>query len=195
MNTPTPLLKTDAAKRIAYGVVYQPDVPDSHGDFMVAEEIEKMAHKFLSKGLVTAIDSEHDLVDTGAVVVESFIARKGDLDFPEGAWVLGVHSPDEAQWAQVLKGEIGGFSMYGKAIREDEQTIELELPDDGLLWGATAECEGHQHRYVVKFDEEGNFLGGETDEVDGHSHTITKGTVTDEHGDHRHRFNFLENFT
>lgn len=193
MNTPTPILKTDAAKRIAYGVVYQPNVPDSHGDFMVAEEIEKMAHRFLSKGLVTSIDSEHNLVATGAVVVESFVARKGDEDFPEGAWVLGVHFPDEGQWADVVKGEIGGFSMYGKAMRAEEEVIEIELPDDGLLWGTTADYEGHSHRYVVKFDDDGNFLGGETDEVDGHTHTITKGTVTDEHDDHRHRFNFLEN--
>lgn len=195
MKGTSKILKTDDEKRIAYGVVYEPGVPDSHGDYMAADEIEKMAHKFVAEGRVNAIDREHDLVDTGVVVVESFVARKGDLDFPEGAWVMGVHFPDADDWELVKKGEIGGFSMYGLARREDDETlIEMELPDDGLLWGTTADCDGHSHKYVVKFDEEGNFCGGLTDEAsDGHSHKIMKGTVTEKDGDHRHRYDFLEN--
>lgn len=190
----TQVLKFDNEKRIAYGVVYAPDVPDAHGDFMEAGEIEAMAHRFLAEGRVTSIDTEHDLTDNGSVVVESFIARKGDPDFPEGAWVVGVHIPDAGLWEQVKKGEIGGLSMYGLVMMEDA-TLEIELPDDGLLWGETFDHEGHTHKYVIKFDEEGNFLGGMTDEVDGHSHVITRGTVTDRAGDvqHRHRYNFLEN--
>lgn len=194
MKPTSKILKTDDEKRIAYGVVYEPGVPDSHGDFMVAEEIEKMAHKFLADGRVLSIDTEHDLENNGSVVVESFVVRKGDPDFPEGSWVLGVHIPGDDLWTAVKKGEIGGFSMYGKALREDDATeIVMELPDDGLLWGTTAECDGHTHQYVVKFDEDGNFLGGLTDDAAGHSHQISKGTVTEKDSDHRHRFNFLEN--
>lgn len=194
MKAATKVLKFDNEKRIAYGVVYEPDVPDAHGDYMSAADIETMAHEFLAEGRVNEIDTEHNLENNGSKVVESFIARKGDDTFPEGAWVMGVHIPDDTLWEAVKKGEIGGFSMYGKAMREDEITvIEMELPDDGLLWGTTGECEGHTHRYVVKFDADGTFLGGSTDDEAGHSHKITKGTVTDKDGDHRHRYDFLEN--
>lgn len=188
--------KTDGEKRIAYGIVYEPGVPDSHGDYMTASEIEKAAHKFLANGSVKAIDTEHDLSANGAVVVECFVARKGDADFPEGAWVMGVHFPDEAEWDKVKKGEYGGFSMYGTAVREDDSDdVILELPDDGLVWGTTADAEGHSHRYVIKFDDEGRMVGGLTDEgPDGHTHTIQRGTVTETDGDHAHRFDFLENF-
>lgn len=186
-------MKFDAEKRIAYGVVYAPDVPDAHGEWMNAEDIELMAHRFLAEGRVRDIDTEHDLQDNGSVVVESFIAREGDPDFPVGAWVLGVHIPDDEKWEQVKKGEIGGFSMYGLAYA-DEAELTIELPDDGLLWGHTLEHDGHTHQFVVKFDENGQLLGGETDEVDGHRHTITRGTVTEPAGAfaHRHRFSYLE---
>lgn len=196
MNSTSKIRKTDDEKRIAYGIVYEPGVPDSHGDYMVASEIEKMAHKFLAEGRVTSIDAEHDLEDTEVLVVESFVARKGDPDFPEGAWVMGVHFPDPTRWALVKSGEIGGFSMYGKAMREDDaDTIEIEMPDDGLLWGTTAKAEdGHTHRYVVMFSEDGAFMGGMTEEAeDGHMHYITKGTVTEQVLEHRHRYDFLEN--
>ena len=184
--------KVDDDRRLVYGVVYEPDVPDSHGDFMRADTIEDMAHRFLSKALVHNIDTNHDLEANGSVVVESFIARSNDPDFPVGAWVLGVYVPDDDRWAEVKKGELGGFSLYGMAVRGDEVELEIELPEDGMVWGETYEHNGHTHRFVAKFDEKGNFLGGHTDEVDGHAHVITKGTVTDGGGsvDHNHRFDF-----
>lgn len=107
----------DAPKQIVYGEVYAPLVEDSHGDWMTAEQIELMAHKFMKSGRVKALDREHNLKETGAVVVESFIARKGDPDFAEGAWVLGCHVADSELWAAIEKGEVTGFSMYGQGVR------------------------------------------------------------------------------
>lgn len=185
--------KVDEDRRLVFGVVYEPNVPDAHGDFMLADTIEKAAHMFLSRAFVRNIDTNHDLEANGSVVVESFIARKGDPDFPEGSWVLGVHVPDDDRWAEVRKGELGGFSLYGVAERGEEVEIELEIPEDGIVWGVTAEHEGHTHRFVAKFDEAGNFLGGQTEEAeDGHFHMISKGTVTDSGGgaSHNHRFDF-----
>lgn len=190
---PIRVSKVDTDRRLAFGVVYEPNVPDAHGDFMLADTIEKAAHQFLARAFVHNIDTNHDLEANGSVVVESFIARKGDPDFPEGAWVLGVHVIDDARWEEVKKGELGGFSLYGMAERGEEVEIEIEIPEDGLVWGHTAAHDGHEHRFVVKFDEEGNFLGGQTDEAeDGHYHMISKGTVTDSGGgvSHNHRFNF-----
>lgn len=185
------IVKFDSAKRIVYGEVYAPYVLDSHGDFMCPEEIEKMAHDFLRKGFVNEIDTEHDLENNGSAVVESFVARPGDPDFTEGAWVMGVHVPGDAEWAMVEKGELCGFSMYGEAKTIDT-FIEVEVPDDGIAKGETQTCSDHQHQFIVKFDESGKFLGGETDEVDGHKHTISRGTVTDDAAGHNHRYNFRE---
>lgn len=189
MKTSCTFTKFDGDKRIAYGEVYAPNVPDSQGDFMVAEEIERMAHRFLSSGKVNEIDTEHDMEANGCRVVESFVARKGDPDFTPGAWVMGVLVPED-KWEAVKKGEFGGFSMYGSAMSE-ERVIEIEIPDDGILRGVTQGYDGHSHGYVLKFDSQGNFLGGETDDASGHSHKIQRGTVTEEHDGHRHRFSFL----
>lgn len=122
-----PLVKAVSEKQLAFGVVYAPDEIDSHGAFMTAPEIEKMAYEFMKSGKVNKIDTDHDLIENGSKVVESFIARKGDPDFPEGSWVMGVHIPDESIWQAVKKGELTGFSMYGKAKSRDVLvTVEEE---------------------------------------------------------------------
>lgn len=183
--------KFEQDKQVAYGEVYVPYVPDSQGDYMTPEEIERVAHNFLRNGKLDSIDTEHNLKKNGARVIESFIAREGDSDFAAGSWVLGVHIPDTETWKMVKSGDISGFSMYGTGRRK-QQVVEIEVPDDGVLFGKTADYEDHHHMYALDFDEKGNFLGGETDTVNGHTHTITKGTVTDAHAGHRHRFSFME---
>ncbi|MGQ7174092.1 XkdF-like putative serine protease domain-containing protein, partial [Escherichia sp. R-CC3] len=39
----------DEEKRLVYGIVYEPDTLDAHGDFTDAETIEKAAHEFMLK--------------------------------------------------------------------------------------------------------------------------------------------------
>lgn len=41
------IAKAEDEKKLVYGVVYEPDIADAHGDFMTAEEIQKAAHGFL----------------------------------------------------------------------------------------------------------------------------------------------------
>lgn len=186
-----PIKKSDAAKQIVYGEVYSPGVLDSQGEFMSAENIEKMAHDFMRKGLIKAIDTEHDQNENGSTVVESFVARPGDPDFAEASWVLGVHLPDD-QWAAVQKGEINGFSMFGRSQREARQ-LEIEIPDDGIVKGLTASAgeKPHFHEYLVRFSPTGEFMGGEAVGSD-HTHRITKGTATDVAQGHSHRFSYME---
>lgn len=183
--------KLDDDKQIAYGEVYIPMIPDSQGDFMTTEEIEKMAHRFMKDGLLRDVDTQHDLSDNGSIVVESFIVREDDPDFPiVGSWVAAVWVPDDI-WPLVKSGELGGFSMYGKGERIPTM-ITIEVPDNGILKGETDTAEDHTHRYTLRFNDVGEFQGGETNVIDGHSHKITKGTVTEEEDDHRHRFSFVE---
>lgn len=118
------LSKTVEEKQLAFGVVYAPDEIDTHGDFMTAEDIEKMAYAFMTSGNVNKIDTQHDLIENGSRVVESFIARAGDIEFPEGAWVMGVHIPDGEIWKSIKNGDLTGFSMYGTA-KKREVLIEI----------------------------------------------------------------------
>lgn len=181
--------KTDDEQQLVYGEVYAPGFPDSQGDFMSAENIQRMAFEFMRKGLVNKIDLHHTQVESGSYVVESFIARAGDPDFIPGSWVLGVKCSDHA-WSLVKSGELNGFSFDGEGFRV-ETVLEIEMPEN--IVGRTVEEHGHEHEFFVKYDSEGNFLGGVTGPgPDGHVHKILRGTVTELTDDHAHRFSFVE---
>lgn len=137
MKTQVSFRKFDAAKQIVYGIVYSPMIADSQGDWASAESIEKMAHDFNAKNRAHAIDIEHNLHPSGAAVVESFIARKGDPDYPEGAWAMGIRTPDDI-WELVKAKKINGLSMYGKGERvkkglPDQPTAKHELINGEIL--------------------------------------------------------------
>jgi len=181
-------------KRLVFAEVYAPDRPDADKEFMRAPEIEKMAYNFMRSMKLDSVDSQHDniLVD-GCCVVESFIARKGDPDFIEGAWVVGMHIDNDAMWEKIKKGEINGFSMEAMVIK-DAQTVELELPP--VLSGLTQKAEGHSHDFLVAYAEDGTFMGGRTSKAeDGHFHIIKRGTITEESDGHTHRFSHVEELT
>lgn len=183
--------KQDDELQIAYGEVYIPMVPDSDGEFMTAEEIRKMAHRFLAKGIPGNIDSYHDNRLVGAVVVESFIARADDPVFIAGAWVVGVHIPDPDLWQRVKSGEFNGFSMEATVKRRDVE-LEMVLPD--TIKGGTfpAGDPEHEHTFVVAYDDGGEFIGGRTNVVNGHYHDIIRGTITETAEDHFHKFAFVD---
>ncbi|MGE5528071.1 MAG: XkdF-like putative serine protease domain-containing protein [Patescibacteria group bacterium] len=108
--------KVDSAQQIVYGEVYVPNVRDTHGNWMTAEEIEKMAHRFLMKFRNTQIDLQHDMEPDEGVVVESFVARPGDPDFTPGAWVLATKVFKTETWQAIMNGEITGYSLYGLGV-------------------------------------------------------------------------------
>ena len=115
--------KSDDVKQIVYGEVYKPDESDTDGNWMTRETIEKMAHDFMSELKNDQIDRNHTGAKDKGAVVESFIVRKGDPDFVEGAWVVGVHVPDKGVWGQIVKGELTGFSIEGTAqLVEDKES-------------------------------------------------------------------------
>jgi hypothetical protein len=191
-ETFVPIKKMDAAKQIVMGEVYIPYVPDSQGDFMTPDEIERIAHNFLRNRRVFKVDTEHNLVENGSVVVESFIARPGDPDFTPGAWVVGTHIPDKTVWAKVESGEINGYSMYGTGVRK-ETIVEIEIPDDGIVKGETiAAGDGHSHTFFLEFDDAGSLINGYTDEVNGHKHVIKSGTITEQANGHAHRYSMTD---
>lgn len=183
-------IKSEGDKQIAYGEVYAPNRPDAHGEYMTGPEIEAMAHRFARSGKMDQIDVNHDnKVVKGCHVVESFIARDNDPDFLPGAWVVGVHVPDKDLWNKLKTGELNGFSMEALVSKEDKH-VELHMPP--IITGRTTKSEDHHHEFFAKYNDDGKFLGGYTNVVDGHSHQIIAGTHTETANGHRHRFSSVD---
>lgn len=112
-------------QKLVYGIVYEPDVPDAHGDFMTAEEIEKAAHGFLAEA--REIDINHSFEGGTGVVVESYVAPDefmiGSKQIAKGSWVLVTRASDEV-WEQIKAGIITGYSMAGTADVYEEEPVE-----------------------------------------------------------------------
>jgi hypothetical protein len=182
-------------QRIIWAEVYIPDVLDTDGEFMSAEDIRDMAYDFMRSSKLRKIDVGHNNVAVkGACVVESFIARKGDPLFLEGAWVVGMHIPCDDTWDKIKKGEINGFSMEAMVTKRKAK-VAMEVP--AVIKGKTSKDDDHEHDFQAMFDPAGNLVGGRTDPAaDGHWHMIKRGTVTEYHGpesrQHRHRFAFID---
>lgn len=178
-------------KRLVFAEVYSPMHVDTDGEAMSADEIEKMAHRFLASGRVGNVDVTHNYQKSGCVIVESFIARKSDADgFVEGSWVLGVKVVPDELWEAVKKGELNGFSFAGE-VKKIPVTAKVLLTKRLEGESEKAEVEGvveeHSHPIEIAFDVEGKVSLGVAKFASGHEHPITRLTATDEVLQHRHR--------
>lgn len=110
------IVKADADRHYVTGIVYEPMVEDTQGNFMTAEEITKAAYYFAKNG--GKVDIQHSFEPfEGAAVVESWIA-KADFEIDgepvkEGTWLMTMEITDEEVWNSIEKGDITGFSMGG----------------------------------------------------------------------------------
>lgn len=167
-----------------------PDIPNSYGDIYTREAIREFAFEYARQGY--GIDVNHDEQDvTGKViVVESFIAREGDPDFIEGSWVIGMKIVDPDIWAMVLSGELNGYSYQADCKMLEAVVIDLR---NRVVQGVTEPdpVDGHTHEYLVVLNNENRPISGGTGETNGHSHTISTHTITDEAEGHTHRFQVI----
>ncbi len=187
--------RVDGDKRLIFGEVYAPNVLDTYAEFVTPEDLELMAHRFLGEleNLSTTIDTNHDNVPNGSFPVESYIARAGDPDFAEGAWVLGVKVPDDHIWSQIKRGELNGFSFEALVKPVDVEITMRQVRD---LVGETEEAADHDHVFFAQVNEQGRVVAGNTSinaGADGimHDHRIRRGTVTEMGGDDRHVHRFF----
>lgn len=108
------ITKSDA-EGLVYGVVYEPGVKDTDGDWADAKTIKAAAHDFLMKGAMSAVDENHNEQPTGAQVVESSINEKG-------AWEVAIKmDPKSDTFQKVQKGELKGLSMGAFCEKSDEE--------------------------------------------------------------------------
>ena len=122
------ILKADAESHFVTGVVYEPMVEDSHGNYMTEAEITKAAYWFAKNG--DKVDLQHSFDPLpGATVVETWIAKAdfqiGDEVVKEGTWLMTVEVTDADVWASIQKGEITGFSMGGIG-NYSEEDVDLD---------------------------------------------------------------------
>ncbi|MEN1969015.1 XkdF-like putative serine protease domain-containing protein [Lentibacillus sp. N15] len=162
--------KEDEEQQLVYGVVYEPDVEDSHGDVMTAAEIEKAAHGFVKDA--RNIDKQHDFESGVGEVVESYIAPAdfdiGEHSIAKGSWVLVTKASDEV-WEDIKKGEITGYSMAGTA-----ETVEKQNKNNGKKPTSKSD-EGNDEEMKGFFDLLKSFF--------------TKGEVRDRYEDNQKRRN------
>jgi hypothetical protein len=180
-------------ERLVTGQVYAPDVLDAHGHFMSAKELKRVAHQFMLDGLTTSIDVQHDNETIQACIVESFIARKGDPDYEEGAWVATVKINDEAIWNLVKAGKINGYSFEILTYSDD---LDVEIEYSSWYYGFTDPDphDKHDHPFIVRLDENGEIIYGQTGQgSDGSpAHIIKKSNITEAVAGKSHRIHFKD---
>lgn len=184
VNLSVRVRKLDVAKHLVYGEVYAPNVIDSHGDMMLPEDVELLAHRFMLDSLNNQIDVMHDNAVIDASAVESFVA-KGNPEYTEGAWVVVTKINDSAVWDSVLAGGLNGYSME-VLVRKRPAVVEVEVPS--MIYGITAYNQDHAHAFVATMEANGSVSKGVTSVDNGHSHAVLYGTATEVTDGHSHRF-------
>ncbi|QPW48819.1 hypothetical protein G9298_13985 [Bacillus thuringiensis] len=155
-----PILKTEEEKQLVTGVVYEPDVEDSHGDIMTAEEIEKAAYTFMEN--YQHIDKQHDEIAGKGTVVENWIAKSdmtvGEQEVQAGTWLMTVRVDDADTWEEIKKGEVTGFSMGGFGERvEIAKTDDFTHEDKGIIRKMLDFVKGETHK-IAKGEVKNRFI-------------------------------------
>lgn len=176
-------------EQVVYAEVLIPGVPNVYGDIWTEDAIKEAAYAYLRAGILVDINHNNETSDL-LYVVESFIARNNDPDFIRGSWVVALKIEDPETWDKVLNNELNGFSYEALVAFIDGS---LTLVDNYLRTGVvTADLtDGHTHNFMVKVDANNRPVSGGTDEVNGHWHSISRHSVTDEAAGHTHRYNLV----
>ncbi len=141
-----PIAKVDSARQIVYGIVLDPYIVDSQGDWVPVLEVEKAAHRYLVKS--RTIGDQHKK-KADAELVESWLVpyptpedyRKaiageshkvyqfkfGESEVHSGAWVVGIHVISERLWQEVQSGVKTGLSIG--AVGERTRNVTQALPE------------------------------------------------------------------
>ncbi|NPV54521.1 MAG: hypothetical protein HPY71_13565 [Firmicutes bacterium] len=140
-----PIAKVDSARQIVYGIVLDPYIVDSQGDWVPVLEVEKAAHGYMKSQLVG--DQHEKKAD--AELVESWLVpyptpeeyRKaiageahkvyqfkfGEGEVHSGAWVVGIHVIDKRLWQEVVSGAKTGLSIG--AVGERIRNAKVSMPE------------------------------------------------------------------
>jgi hypothetical protein len=104
-------------KRLVTGVVLQPNIDDTDGDFFDAEVIEKAAHDYLAYYGHSDLEHIAPIDESYVHLVESYIAPQdltfGEESVPKGSWIITLRVVNDALWQAIKDGDFTGFSAAG----------------------------------------------------------------------------------
>lgn len=115
------IVKIDKKKQIVGGIVYEPDVEDTQGDYANKEEIEKAMYRFMEKYATNTkrIRINHMGKKYFFPIIECFQTEldtvKGGQMLKAGTWWLMIKVKNEAIWKDIATNKLTGFSMGGSA--------------------------------------------------------------------------------
>lgn len=138
------IIKKDAEKHYVTGIVYEPMVEDTDGNYMTEDEITKAAHWFMKNAGDADIQHCFEKAE-GVEVVESYVA-KCDMEIEgqpikKGTWLMTMEVADDEVWDKIEKDEITGFSMGGHGsystkdvdISDPDNPVEKAVGKKGIL--------------------------------------------------------------
>lgn len=129
-----PLIKaTDDEQMIAVEVVYEPFVPDVHGQWMSSDTVRKACLDFnekLKEGAVSA-NLFHSFNTDTFEITKSWINEVpctiGDFTVSEGTWLCEIQYKSPKLWEMKKSGEVGGVSICANGavlVKADGDNIE-----------------------------------------------------------------------
>lgn len=119
-----PLRKSDVEGKV-WGVVVEPNLPDSQGDVFHPAEIETMAHTFMREYALSKADHSPDVQHSGrdadAELLENYVAPMdmvlGGEPVTKSSWVQAWQINDPLVKAEVDEGKLTGLSLEGVGTR------------------------------------------------------------------------------
>lgn len=116
------------------GIVYEPMVEDSQGNFMTEDEITKAAYWYAENA--GNVDIQHSFEPiNGAKVVESYVTKCdeeiGGQPVKKGSWIMTMKINDNDLFDKIQKGEITGFSMGGRGVYDTTDVDLSNVANDG----------------------------------------------------------------
>lgn len=111
--------KVDEEKRLVTGIVMEPDVEDTYGDKITAEEIEKAMVRFMEGS--PQIRVEHDPnYEPKVAIIENWIEREGRIIGEQfvkaGTWLMTTKVFDDTVWEMIKSGKLNGLSFRGPGL-------------------------------------------------------------------------------
>jgi len=131
-----PVIKSaNDEKMIAIEVIYEPFVPDLHGQWASADTLRKACADFnekLKEGVVSTNLFHSFDTDTFEITkswINEVVCDIGDFRVPEGTWLCEIQYKSPELWEMRKSGEIGGVSICangGVLVEVEENSIEEE---------------------------------------------------------------------
>jgi len=112
-------IKVEEEKRLVTGVVIEPEVEDTYGDIISAEEIEKAMIRFMEKGPEIRVEHDPDFKPKVAII-ENWIEREGRMIGEQfikaGTWLMTTKIFDDEVWQMIKDGKLNGYSFRGPGL-------------------------------------------------------------------------------